>query len=54
LKAFAITLILAVLMTGCTNFTLQPDDTPPQTQQEKLVKAQQEALKQQQQTTLNE
>ena len=53
-KQFVTMLTLAVLMTGCTTFTLEPGDTPPQTEHEKLVKAQQEALAQQEQTTLNE
>lgn len=54
MKQFVTMLTLAVLMTGCTTFTLEPGDTPPQTEHEKLVKAQQEALAQQEQTTLNE
>jgi len=55
LKKVLISLAFGAMMTtGCTQFTFQPESTPPKTEHDKLVRAQQEALAQQQQTTLNE
>jgi hypothetical protein len=42
------------MMNGCAQFSFQPEDTPPQTEHDKLVKAQQKALAQQREVTLNE
>jgi hypothetical protein len=54
LKQLASAITLALFMAGCSEFTFQPEGTPPKTEHDKLVRAQQEALAQQQETTLNE
>ncbi len=46
-------LMLSLLFTGCTNYSFQPQDTAPQTEYDKMVKSQQQALTEQQNAVLN-
>lgn len=44
---------VTVLFTGCTGYTFEPQDKAPQTEHDKMVKAQQRALAEQQNSVLN-
>ena len=44
---------VTALFTGCTGYTFEPQDKAPQTEHDKIVKAQQRALAEQQNSVLN-
>jgi hypothetical protein len=46
-------LLLSTLFTGCTNYSFEPQNTAPQNEHDKIVKSQQQALTEQQNSVLN-
>jgi len=46
-------LLFSALFAGCTNYSFEPQDTAPQTEHDKIVKSQQQALLEQQNSVLN-
>jgi len=46
-------LLFSALFAGCTNYSFEPQDTAPQTEYDKIVKSQQQALLEQQNSVLN-
>ena len=53
MKIFFYLITASILFIGCSNITFQPRDTAPQTEHDKMVKAQQRALEEQQNSVLN-
>jgi len=53
MKTLLITLTFGALMTGCAEFTFEPEDAPPKTELEHVVQKQQNALSEQEQAILN-
>jgi len=53
LKAIIYTLAATAFFTGCAQFTFEPENTPPKTELDQVVQAQQGAMTEQQDSVLN-
>ena len=52
-KQLFFTTLFALLLSGCTDYTLEPANTAPQNEHDMIVKKQQQALQEQQQMALD-
>jgi hypothetical protein len=53
LKTIIYTLAVTALFTGCAEFTFEPESTPPETELDQVVQAQQEVMTEQEDSALN-
>jgi len=44
---------LGIFFTGCSNFTFEPESTPPKNEYDQIVHAQKSAMAEQQEAALN-
>jgi len=53
MRTFFYLIAVLALLTGCTNYTFEPQNKAPQTEHDRLIQAQQHALQEQQNSVLN-
>jgi len=44
---------LSIFFTGCSNFTFEPEHTPPKSELEQIIQSQQSAMTEQEEAVLN-